>query len=498
MVPAVARPMQADTRRLRFAFIASLALVIVCDGGVSYAASASALMLFSALLFLSAAVPLPDPGLRVLRLSALVVAGGLALLAAIQTRWDPSGAQAHPIWRQLAEQFGALGGTRAITRSQPVWELAGSVVPFVAFAAALPLFRRAPGERGSGHPWSAIAVLGGAFALYGLLQSMLFPTWHFGDRTAYVDSLTGFFVNRNVAAAFLILTSLATLVAVDRDLDRVDPGHWGRLIHGRSRLHAIDRRVLVDVALFALQFSALFLTKSRAGSVVGLLAIAGFVAIRGHHRFGAITRRLSWRRSAIVAGLVLTIVALLAGRVALRWDLYGLEDNRWCALPAMVETARTAWPWGVGLGGFETAYAPSRDAACGIIGIWDSAHNDYIQGLTTLGAAFPVIVVALLAAVIPPLVVACRRGLRSRSRALAALLAIAAMALHSIVDFPMEVPANGILLALMIAAALGTPPEGLPTTPDVHTRSRGCRDGRRAQPRRGETRSADGRIRPAE
>jgi len=437
--------------------LGSLALLVIFDGGVPFLASASVLLLFGALLFLSSSIRFRRPLLHRLRLTAIILVLLLSATAILQVWWDPTGRSANAIWRHLTEELGEAGGARAVMRFQPLWELPGITLPFVAFATAVPLFRSGTTAR---QLWIFVAVLGAAFATYGILQATLFPTWHFGERKAYADSLTGFYVNRNVAAAFLILTSLATITIIDRALEHIDLDHLARLASGRGRPRPEDRRLVYFFGLFVVQFIALFLTKSRAGSAIELVTIAVYISLHLPTHLDRWGRRLT-KRFILVAGvIVVAIVSVLAARVGQRYDLQGLDDSRWCAYPAMIAMTLDNLPWGVGFGGFVTAYAGYRLPDCGLFGVWDSAHDGYIQGMATMGLLFPVVLGVVILSLLPPLLANRRRDQRSKSMVDAVLLGAAALAVHSLVDFPLEIPANAALLATLAASAIGMSSEG--------------------------------------
>lgn len=439
-------------RNFLAAYMLTLAAAVAGDGAVGYTVSALTFVSFSVMLFFSAGEMFHRLALHRLRGGSLLLSMAIAAHCLATNIWDDTGSIAHPVWQHLVEQFGASGGTRAISRLQAIWELPGALLPMVSFAVAVTVFRHA---RNVERIWIFLSFLGAVFALYGLMQEALFPHWHFGERTAYTDSLTSFYVNRNVAAAFLLLTSLATLVVLDRDINDVNLIHWKRLLMARSIWRPIDRRIAVFASLFFLQFVAMFLTKSRAGSVVGLFAIFGFIGLQWREYFAGIRQNAS--RRALVAAAVIcgAFIVLIAGRVSQRYDVQGLEDSRWCVYPAMLKMAFDNLPWGVGLGGFAPAFASYRDATCGIAGIWDSAHDLYIQGVVTMGVLFPIALAAASWIVIPALLEARDGDGPAKAHATATLIAVSALAVHSIVDFPLEIPANTIVLATMIASSIG-------------------------------------------
>lgn len=442
-------------RRLRLVHFGCFAGMVLANG--ANATGAAAIGLAAATLLLLAGSTMRYRRSELHRLATVLLLVPLLVLAhtAFLVWWDPTGAAAHPVWEHLRQQFGTTGGNRSVMRFEAAWETAEAVLPFFLAAAAVPLYRDALHVR---QLHRRLTWLGAAFALYGIVQVVLFPTWYFGRNAPYAGSLTGFYVNHNAAAAFLGMTLLAGLAELERAAERIDLRRLPSLILDHRRIGTAERRVLVTAAVVAVQFIALFLTRSRAGSVVGLLAVGAFLALRLPPLLKHNAIRSS-SRVKIAAGIAVPMVLLiLADRVLYRFDTVGLDDARWCVYPAFWRMALDAWPSGLGLGSVVAAFPSYRRPECGISGYWETAHDSWLEGLLTLGALFPLLVVAVLAVTLPPIWRAWRDGRRSKPIALVALLAAAAMMLHSIVDFPLEIPANAALLALLAVAAVGAAP----------------------------------------
>ena len=106
-----------------------------------------------------------------------------------------------------------------------------------------------------------------------------------------------------------------------------------------------------------------------------------------------------------------------------------------------------AYPvFGCGLGAYESAFMPYK--VSGPLLTDDYAHNDYLQSLAELGLAGFLILAALISAVL-------FRAFRAAAHPLAAacLASIAAILLHSTVDFNLYMPANALVLAWVSALA---------------------------------------------
>jgi O-antigen ligase len=116
-----------------------------------------------------------------------------------------------------------------------------------------------------------------------------------------------------------------------------------------------------------------------------------------------------------------------------------------------------AFPWtGCGLGAFEHGLYRFRTFAPG--NTVDFAHNDYLQVLAELGWIGAILAAALLAVVLRRvLLVALSPDSKHWLLAVGLLGSLAAIGLHSLVDFNLYIPANALALAWIagIAASPG-------------------------------------------
>lgn len=458
----------------RRAFEVAFCVTILMDGAAHYLGSYVALVLFSIVLALSAFVDVHRPVLRRLRWGSLAMVVFLAGLAFWQVRWLPDTAAAHPVWQNLAEQFGTSGGTLSVNRMGPVWEIAGLVLPFVAFAAAVPLYRTEVAAR---NLWILLAVFGSTFAVYGILQRVLFPDWHFlSERTAYLDSVSGFYVYRNAAAAFLFMTALATTSALDRTLERFDLMALWRHLRDHRPVDGEEKKARLLAILLIVQIAAILMTKSRAGFLVLIVALLPFVylRLRRHLRVAEFPNLARLEKiGLLVTGI---FVAFMGAQIIFRLQIIGAEDEgRFCTYAQSLLLIRDNFTWGVGFGGFGEAFPPYRRAECDVFGVWDKAHDTYLQGLATMGWWFVPALFLPLAAFLPPLLRARHLHGSAGTAVLAALVALGALAAHSLLDFPLEIPGNAILLGLLVIPAIGTASD--PRRSKRHAAIRRRRDG---------------------
>jgi O-antigen ligase len=257
----------------------------------------------------------------------------------------------------------------------------------------------------------------------------------------------GTYVNRNhfaglleMALPFAVMGAVALWNQHDPDEDR-----------GVVETLKACGLLIVATALLA----AIIHSLSRMGFLAALVAL--FVA--GMMWFSMSS---SSRRSRLLAGGVGVLVVL--GFLLLPTDpllhrFAGLASTEGITANTRVEIWRETWqlvetyPWlGVGLGGYESSFIAYKTVAP--LNLVDFAHNDYLQYLAELG----VIGFALLGFLaVRTLVQAFRTGsmaedIDERCFGTAATASLAAIALHSFVDFNLYVPAHMMMVAWIAGA----------------------------------------------
>jgi hypothetical protein len=115
-----------------------------------------------------------------------------------------------------------------------------------------------------------------------------------------------------------------------------------------------------------------------------------------------------------------------------------------------LEMARDYPLFGTGAGTFATAFMRYRGPD--ILDFYDHAHNDYTQFLVETGALGAALVASLpLMALV--LALSRRRDPLARGFAFAVVMGVSSIAIHSTVDFNLQIPANA--LAFMVLLAYG-------------------------------------------
>ncbi len=397
--------------------------------------------------------------------AALGAAAGLALIALLgllqSLAWPIAVVELlSPAHARVALENAELAGLPAPAQAPLSLAPAASrlaALDWLLPAAAL-LAAAIAARRGAARRLLAAALVGAA-----LLQVLLgVRSWFAGASTLWgVETplaalrLRGTFVNPNHLALFLEI-ALAVV--------------WGALAAGAERArherHLEERLVrlaLPGLAAVALA-GALVFTGSRAGllaAAAGGLA-AGLAATLGRGR------RRAAAAAAAALGVGLLTLALFGVRAGSLARLAGSASDESSAR-ARVEAARRTldlaheFPLtGSGLGSFAAAFPRVQGA---LPATWRHAHNDWVEVAATTGAAGSLVLLLTLAVGVRALGRAASGSRRGEERAagIAAVAALASVAVHSLFDFGLTLPANALALAVVAGVALAsTPPPAAP------------------------------------
>jgi len=260
--------------------------------------------------------------------------------------------------------------------------------------------------------------------------------------------LRGTFVNPDHLAVFL---GMALPVAL--------AWGWWTWRH-RREAPTIELRLLrlaPPVATWLVLFIGLAFTGSRAGLVAALTATLVQGALLA-------VRRRRWRASAsgLIAGSVgVGVVALIGLQQGLgRWLGTSAYELAWNDRLAVYRATLELWSrqpiWGWGLGAFREVFPAVQPAGAVASATWWHAHNDWLELLATTGIIGAALVLAGLVVILTRLGRVLTDGARSEdaAAALAALGALTAVAIHSFFDFGLAMPANPIVLAVILGGAV--------------------------------------------
>lgn len=346
---------------------------------------------------------------------------------------------AHPAWRAAGDALGRpLAGAISVNRAETGLALLRLLTDVSAFWLALQLSRNASRAFSL---LSAIAWIGAGYAIAGLLLSAFFDNAiPLIDAPPPQGALRSTFVNRNHFATY---AGLGLIVSVGLALHRL---RHASMFEWRDPYRSVLSAV-APIGLSLVIFAALLGTASRGGVVatgIGLLVLIGL-----HSKHGDV-------KGAIISVTLMLIVgfAAFSGSLATRLSAVGLDGAARLATYRVVFGSILDNPLtGLGYGAFIDAFPLYRDQSIPTVGIWDKAHNSYLETLQGLGVFFGAALIIALGL----LVVRCFAGARHRRRdATAPAVAAAAstlVAVHAMVDFSFQI--EGVALTFMTILGAG-------------------------------------------
>jgi O-antigen ligase len=284
-----------------------------------------------------------------------------------------------------------------------------------------------------------------AHALYGLVALVLLDdALLFFSKWAYAGFATGSFVNRNSFATFLAFGLVLGVLLSLREIKA------GTGLRGKAPIY---------LAGTALVLAVLVATGSRMGLLAGLSG-AGLAALMAAGKGGAggpRSGRLVLALLPIAAAVV--VVALYGAGTFDRLGSLENDANVRGDLYAQVIGMIAARPWlGYGGGAFEVAYPLFHQLPVSPDLVWDKAHSTYLSLWAELGViagSIPLLLIGGFATVALKLYLS-RRGDWTAPAAAVAVTLVAA--LHSVVDFSLEIEANALLFLAILAIAVARTP----------------------------------------
>lgn len=293
----------------------------------------------------------------------------------------------------------------------------------------------------------------GAFeACYGIVQYLTnTPYIFFYRRPDPMGVATGTYINRNHYAGFLEMALPFLAAALLSHSTQTGGGKiaWlKRLLLGQH-----SSRLLRDAVLFILVLTGLLFSLSRTGIAAALIGVlvTSTVVFR-HHRGSAL-----W-----LLGLIILITGAYAAWIGLApvmerfGGLTGSMQDVDIRLAIWRDTMRLIKDsplLGMGLGTFEWASLHYQSALLEFR--YEHAHNDVLETAAELGVPMAA---ALWSTLVALLVLLMRKAVlltHTSDRTLAAGCcgAMAALLLHSLFDFNLQIPANALVFAWIVGAA---------------------------------------------
>ncbi|PTQ13144.1 hypothetical protein CLG96_03160 [Sphingomonas oleivorans] len=363
------------------------------------------------------------------------------LLQAITT---PVQGWAHPLWTIAGT---ALGRPLAASVTIAPQDGLASLIRLLTFGGIFWLALQFGRDRDRAFQllrW--IGISSGAYALYGLINYIAgnrLLLWY--ERWAYLDDVTGTFVNRNSYATFAglgLLTVFAlTIHLFRRNWRYADPSlsRIGRFFEALRGAPALFGTLLIVIAMAWLQ------SHSRMGFAATAIGLLTLILV------GRAIVTLRARLIALIISLLAALPLVGSSGDGLLDRLEGTDGIDRLPLFELTRRMIDSAPWtGQGYGGFASLLPLYRDMTLPGRQTFTLAHNSYLELAAELGLP----AAAMLAAVIVWLALLCLVGAYRRNRdSVFPSLAFAASVLvgvHALTDFSIQIPAVGCLYAALL------------------------------------------------
>jgi O-antigen ligase len=359
----------------------------------------------------------------------------------------------NPIWHEAERALGTrLVGSVSVTREQPWFALERPLVSVLAIVCGFVVGQDRIRAR---QLVMVIAWSGAAYAAYGFLSYVFDPTQILGrDKRAYLDSLTGTFINRNTAGAYFGSCAVVWSLLLWERIQLSLPGKsLGWRIVGKRLFSAMPKPVMVAIAMLFLCLSDMFMTRSRGAVVLSLLALVLAFTLFFWHK---LPRRTGLMTAVAGGGLGAFLLLQLMGEgVNARFDVQGIADE------GRLDTYRSTLrmiadhPWfGTGQGTFAAAFPAYRSPDATILWVWDMAHNTLLEIAADMGLPIAALVVAAWITIFLVLVRGALIRRRDNILPIASFSVGILCALHSLVDFTLQIPGYAIVALSLIGVGL--------------------------------------------
>lgn len=274
------------------------------------------------------------------------------------------------------------------------------------------------------------------------------------DKWTSLEGLTSTFVNRNHFAAYagigmncLIAYSFWLFATTNTDS-----------INSKSRLFDFCNRHLTQVMAlslsFVIVFTALLLTGSRAGIISAIIAITYLTFGLYFHSKSRSSRHnkiVSLIKFLPIFLICLSAMFLLSGDLLVDRLNSGLVDNyRLETYSLIVHLIENGSLYGTGLGSFPEVFSQHRMENLHVLLL--RAHNDYLEILLTAGPFVGGILLSFLLLFLFKSIFDKPLSSPMSPFSIATTSSMIQLALHSSVDFPLQIPAIAITMCGIIGA----------------------------------------------
>jgi len=285
-----------------------------------------------------------------------------------------------------------------------------------------------------------------AHAGFSLLQLTQFGDTILGlPKIAYMGVATGTFINRNSFATFLAIGLSVGISLLPGILST-------KLARNQSAMDKILVTLIYIAGLFVISI-AILATESRMGLFAGVVgAFFVLLLLLKQHRH--------WKVLIPAATVLAVGIAVAAtwtfgqGVLERALSLEGSAEGRMALYEQVWDQTLTRPLLGFGGGAFSLYFPSYFGPPLSLNGFWDKAHSTYLALFSELGivaGALPILAVLYIFARVAW---SQLRSERLSPARLATVGAILTCAIHSLVDFSLEIQANSLLFAVILALGL--------------------------------------------
>src|SRR5205807_5265862 len=296
-------------------------------------------------------------------------------------------------------------------------------------------------------------------AFYGLVQYL--TGWQqifFYVKKYYLEDATGTYINRNHFAGLLeMLLPFAVVYALQKfwNLRRIARSEDIR--RARKILSSLEFPSLVLwVFVAAVLFAALASSRSRMGIISTLVSLIAMVAMAGTSSLSARVRL--FLVALFLCGMIGLAIWIGSDPVISRFNTLSDQyhhpgHDRVSIWWDTLQLIRRHPIVGTGFGTFAVVY-PSVQTAF-LNNLVDHAHCDYLEIAAELGIPGAVLVFGAIFWILGRTIQRCRKSGEAYDNALSfgCLGGIVAILLHSLADFNLYIPANALVLSIIMALA---------------------------------------------
>jgi O-antigen ligase len=301
------------------------------------------------------------------------------------------------------------------------------------------------GNQGRAVGLTAILLLALLSGILGLAQVTTGP-----DGGAYFytitnsDSSVGFFSNANHQSLFLCIGIIVAMYLLSELT--------------AQRPHLARASAILAATAIGIMMISILETKSRAGAALSIVAILGGASMLPARSFPYGTKGKLFGFAGI--GAVLSVLLVLGYTGTLfghNLEIEKLDNGRISNLPVFFQIVRDYFPFGSGLGSFETVFRAYENVSNFDYDYLNNAHNDYIQILIETGLIGGSLLLVFLVwwsraffAAWTSAAIRERGEMDTRLRRSAGLITLILL-LHSLADYPLRTAALSTVFAFCVA-----------------------------------------------